>query len=158
MYTSFLLNSINIGDLIQHVKHFETPHSEATNEVKKLRRPPFGINLFLGKFDTQVLTFPEVLNKERLQTLDEMLTHVEKFFDESVDSKKIDKEGNISKETLDGIKSLGLFGLQVPIEYGGLGLNITECARIAEVYAVDLSIGVTLAAHHALGLKVFLKS
>lgn len=110
--------------------------------------------MFLGKFDTNILAFPEVLDKERLQMLDEMLAPVEKFFDESVDSKKIDREGKIPKETLDGVKALGLLGLQVPTKYGGLGLNTTEAARIAEVYAVDLSIGVTLAAHHHLGLKV----
>lgn len=86
--------------------------------------------------------------------LDEMLAPVEKFFDESVDSKKIDKEGKIPKETLDGIKALGLFGQQIPTEYGGLGLNATEFARIAEVYAIDASIGVTLAAHQSIGLKV----
>lgn len=112
--------------------------------------------MFLGKLDTHVLTFPEVLDEERLEMLDQMLAPVEKFFEESVDSKKIDAEGKIPKETLDGIKALGLFGQQIPTDYGGLGLNATEFARLAEVVALDASIGVTLAAHQSIGLKVLL--
>ena len=35
-----------------------------------------------------------------------------------VDSKRIDHEAKIPTETLDGLKELGLFGIQVPEEYG----------------------------------------
>ena len=35
-----------------------------------------------------------------------------------MDSRKIDQEGKIPKETLEKLKSLGLFGMQVPEEYG----------------------------------------
>lgn len=108
----------------------------------------------MGKFDTAVLAFPEVLDKEKLQTLEELFAAVEKFFEESVDSKKIDAEGKIPKETLEGLKALGLFGQQIPTEFGGLGLNATEFARLAEAFAIDASIGVTLAAHQSIGLKV----
>ena len=121
---------------------------------EKLKRIPFGKNLFSGVFDKEVLTFPEVLDKERLQTLDEMVEAVDKFYTEAVDSKKIDVEAKIPKETLDGIKELGLFGQQIPVEYGGLGLNATEFARIAEITALDGSIAVCLAAHQSIGLKV----
>ena len=110
--------------------------------------------MYLGVFDTEVLTFPEVLDKERLETLEEMVVPLEKFFKESVDSKKIDIDAKIPKETLDGLKELGLFGQQIPVEYGGLGLNSTEFARIAEITAPDGSIAVTLAAHQSIGLKV----
>lgn len=37
---------------------------------------------------------------------------------------------------------------------GGLGLNATEFARLAEITALDGSIAVTLAAHQSIGLKV----
>lgn len=35
-----------------------------------------------------------------------------------VDSKRIDHEAKIPPETLNGLKELGLFGIQVPEEYG----------------------------------------
>ncbi len=138
--------------MIQDIKEYKAPQTDTANVVKKLQRPPFGKNLFLGKFDKEVLAFPEVLDKERLQMLDEMVSPVEKFF-EAIDSKKIDAEGKIPKETLDGLKALGLFGQQIPTEYGGLGFNATEFARIAEITAIDSSIAVTLAAHQSIGLK-----
>lgn len=138
--------------MIKDIKEYKAPQTYATNVVKKLQRPPFGKNLFLGKFDNEILAFPEVLDKERLQMLDEMVAPVEKFF-EAIDSKKIDAEGKIPKETLDGLKALGLFGQQIPTEYGGLGFNATEFARIAEITAIDSSVAVTLAAHQSIGLK-----
>ncbi|OWK02395.1 hypothetical protein Celaphus_00010675, partial [Cervus elaphus hippelaphus] len=76
-----------------------------------------------------------------------------KYFLLAVDSRKIDQEGRIPDETLEKLKSLGLFGTQVPEEYGGLGLSNTMYARLGEVIGLDASIAVTLAAHQAIGLK-----
>lgn len=49
------------------------------NEPKK---PSFAKQLFLGRFDTDVLTFPEVLKKEEHETLHEMVNLVEKYFED----------------------------------------------------------------------------
>ncbi|XP_048954499.1 complex I assembly factor ACAD9, mitochondrial isoform X1 [Canis lupus dingo] len=70
-----------------------------------------------------------------------------------VDSERIDREGKIPNETLEKLKNLGLFGMQVPEEYGGLGLSNTMYARLGEIIGLDGSIAVTLAAHQAIGLK-----
>lgn len=130
----------------------DTKSSEPSALKKKTQKAPFAKNLFLGKFDCDVLTYPEVLDKEQLRTLEEMVVPIEKFFSE-VDSKKIDESGHISKEVLDQLKSLGLFGQQIPQEYGGLGLSATEYARLGEITALDGSLAVTLAAHQSIGLK-----
>jgi hypothetical protein len=37
---------------------------------------------------------------------------------------------------------------------GGLGLNATKFARLAEITALDGAVAVTLAAHQSIGLKV----
>ena len=139
---------------MQEIKEYKPPKSAASKDGKKLKRPPFAKNLFLGEFDTHVLAYPEVLEKEQLQTLNAMVEEVDKFFEGSVDSKKIDIDAKIPKETLDGLKQLGLFGQQIPTDYGGLGLNATEFARLGEITALDGSIAVTLAAHQSIGLKV----
>lgn len=73
-----------------------------------------------------------------------------------MDSKKIDVDAKIPEEVLKGLKELGLFGQQVPQEYGGLGLNATEYARLQEIISLDGSIAVTLAAHQTIGYKVWL--
>uniref|UniRef100_A0A0K8RMR8 Putative very-long-chain acyl-coa dehydrogenase n=1 Tax=Ixodes ricinus TaxID=34613 RepID=A0A0K8RMR8_IXORI len=129
---------------------------ELTPTKTKVKKEPFVKNLFVGKFDKSMLVYPEVLNNERLKELESMADAVRKYFDENVDTPKIDREKQIPPEVLEGFKSLGLFGLQVPSDYGGLDLTATEYARICEVTGRDGSIGVTLAAHNSIGLKAIL--
>uniref|UniRef100_A0A8C8SH35 Complex I assembly factor ACAD9, mitochondrial n=1 Tax=Pelusios castaneus TaxID=367368 RepID=A0A8C8SH35_9SAUR len=100
----------------------------------------------------EVFPYPEI-SKDELEEINQFVGPVEKFFNEEVDSKKIDQEAKIPPETLKGLKSLGLFGMQIPEEYGGLGLSNTMYARLGEITSLDGSIAVTLAAHQAIGLK-----
>uniref|UniRef100_A0A672GZ80 Acyl-CoA dehydrogenase family, member 9 n=1 Tax=Salarias fasciatus TaxID=181472 RepID=A0A672GZ80_SALFA len=108
-------------------------------------------DLFLGQVN-QVFPYPEIGNEE-LEELQQFVAPVDKFFTEEVDSARIDQEARIPPETLNGLKELGLFGIMVPEEYGGLGLSNTMYARLAEITSLDGSIAVTLAAHQAIGLK-----
>ena len=56
---------------------------------------------------------------------------------------------------MQGLKDLGAFGLQVPVEYEGLGLTNTQYARLVEIVGShDLGIGITLGAHQV-GLFIF---
>uniref|UniRef100_A0A8D0VCC0 Complex I assembly factor ACAD9, mitochondrial n=1 Tax=Sus scrofa TaxID=9823 RepID=A0A8D0VCC0_PIG len=113
----------------------------------------FAKELFLGRIEKkEVFPFPEV-SQDELNEINQFVGPVEKFFTEEVDSQKIDREGKIPNETLEKLKSLGLFGMQVPEEYGGLGLSSTMYARLCEIISLDSSIAVTLAAHQAIGLK-----
>lgn len=110
-------------------------------------------DLFLGNIaKKEVFPYPEISNEE-LDELNQLVAPVEKFFSEDVDSKKIDEEAKIPPETMSGLKELGLFGMQVPEEYGGLGLSNTMYARLGEIISLDAAIAVTLAAHQAIGLK-----
>lgn len=55
---------------------------------------------------------------------------------------------------LQGLKDLGAFGLQVPVELGGLGLTNTQYARLTEIVGShDLGIGITIGAHQSIGFK-----
>ncbi|XP_041639172.1 complex I assembly factor ACAD9, mitochondrial [Cheilinus undulatus] len=117
------------------------------------RNLAYAKDLFLGQVNkAEVFPYPEVGNEEA-DEINQLVAPVEKFFTEEVDSAKIDREAQIPPETLDGLKELGLFGIMVPEEYGGLGLSNTMYARLAEIISLDGSIAVTLAAHQAIGLK-----
>ncbi|GAB6029896.1 hypothetical protein CHUAL_005596 [Chamberlinius hualienensis] len=120
---------------------------------RKIQRQPFVKNLFLGIYDENVLTYPEVLDRQQLATLEEMVIPVERFFLEEVDGYKIERDGAISQDIVNKLKELGLFGLQIPVEYGGLGLSSTEYARLTEVLALNGSIAVMLGGHQSIGLK-----
>ncbi|NWY33496.1 ACAD9 dehydrogenase, partial [Pheucticus melanocephalus] len=133
------------------------PQPRAGPSARGLRtaapRRAFAKELFLGTLrKEEVFPYPEISNEE-LAEINQFVEPVEKFFNEEVDSKKIDQDAKIPPETLQGLKDLGLFGMQIPEEYGGLGLSNTMYARLGEITSLDGSIAVTLAAHQAIGLK-----
>jgi len=103
-----------------------------------------------------IFPYPEPSATE-VDNLNLMLDSVRKFFAASVDSVKIDREANIPKEVLEGLKALGLFGLAIPEEHGGLALSSTGYARVMqEVSGLDTSVAVTIGAHQSIGLKALL--
>jgi len=46
------------------------------------KKNSFAKEILLGRFDTDILTFPEALDKERFDTLNEMVAPVERFYRE----------------------------------------------------------------------------
>lgn len=55
---------------------------------------------------------------------------------------------------MNGLKEQGAFGIQVPVEFGGLGLTNTQAARLFEVVSAhDLAISICTGAHQSIGFK-----
>jgi acyl-CoA dehydrogenase family protein 9 len=103
--------------------------------------------------EDMIFPYPEMPAEDRENTA-MILDSVRRFFGEKVDSAKIDREHEIPAEVLTGLKALGLFGLQVPTEYDGIGLSATAYARVMqEVGGLDPAVAVTLGAHQSIGLK-----
>lgn len=70
------------------------------------------------------------------------------------DPAKNDVLEKVDEKSLAGLWELGAFGLQVPQDLGGLGLNNTQYARLVEIVgAHDLGVGITLGAHQSIGFK-----
>lgn len=60
----------------------------------------------------------------------------------------------VPDDVMKGLKEQGAFGIQVPIEFGGLGLTNTQAARLFEIITGhDLGISVCIAAHQSIGFK-----
>jgi very long chain acyl-CoA dehydrogenase len=60
----------------------------------------------------------------------------------------------IPDDVMNGLKEQGAFGIQVPVELGGLGLTNTQAARLFEIVgAHDLGISVCMGAHQSIGFK-----
>ncbi|XP_069034414.1 complex I assembly factor ACAD9, mitochondrial isoform X1 [Embiotoca jacksoni] len=130
--------------------HLQPPRRSIKTHSRHLA---YAKDLFLGQVNkAEVFPYPEI-GKEELDEIKQLVAPVERFFNEEVDSARIDRDAQIPPETLNGLKELGLFGIMVPEEYGGLGLSNTMYARLAEIISLDGSIAVTLAAHQAIGLK-----
>ncbi|XP_061664911.1 very long-chain specific acyl-CoA dehydrogenase, mitochondrial [Syngnathoides biaculeatus] len=115
----------------------------------------FAVNIFKGQIATsQVFPYPSVLNEEQEQFLRELVPPVGKFFEEVNDPAKNDALEKVEDHTMEGLKEMGAFGLQVPVDLGGLGLSNTQYARLVEIVGThDLGVGITLGAHQSIGFK-----
>ncbi|MCS6960995.1 MAG: acyl-CoA dehydrogenase family protein [Deltaproteobacteria bacterium] len=68
--------------------------------------------------------------------------------------RQFDQNAEFSKDFFDGIKQLGLFGLIIPEEYGGLGLTSWGYSKIIETVTwFDPATAVMLGAHSSIGLR-----
>lgn len=153
IFQSRVFSNVDYANETQVTKATRGQDIERLKDAEKpVKNIPFVKELFLGRFDKEMLVFPE-LPKEDYDHLNELVAPIERFFDEAVDSKQIDIDGKIPDEILKHLGELGLFGMQIPHEYGGLALDATEFARLAEITALDGSIAVTLAGHGSIGLK-----
>uniref|UniRef100_A0A8C7A4E7 Very long-chain specific acyl-CoA dehydrogenase, mitochondrial n=1 Tax=Neovison vison TaxID=452646 RepID=A0A8C7A4E7_NEOVI len=115
----------------------------------------FAVGMFKGQLTTdQVFPYPSVLNEEQTQFLKELVGPVSRFFEEVNDAAKNDMMEKVEETTMQGLKELGAFGLQVPSELGGVGLCNTQYARLVEIVGThDLGVGITLGAHQSIGFK-----
>jgi len=114
------------------------------------------MNLFLGSSNVeQVFPFPDALTADQRETLTLLVDPTKKFFEEQNDPALNDRLADVPEETLQGLRDLGAFGLQVPQELDGVGLNNTQYARLVEIVgSYDLGIGIVLGAHQSIGFKV----
>lgn len=77
------------------------------------------------------------------------------FAQEVNDAAKNDQNASVDEKLANALWELGGFALQVPTEYGGLGLTNTQYSRIVEICGYyDLGIGIMLGAHQSIGFKV----
>jgi len=120
----------------------------------------FVMGMYTGSANLgQVFPFPEVLNEEQTEFLESMVDPVEKFMAEENNAMANDALEDVEPDTLQGLKEMGAFGLQVPEELDGIGLTNTQYARMVEVVGkYDLGVGIYLGAHQSIGFKGILLS
>src|SRR5436305_2714380 len=113
----------------------------------------FGKALFFGEIlEDQLFPYPE-MEREEKETVRSLVEAVSRYL-ATIDGAKLDRAGEMPADLLQNMRELGLFGLIVPQEYGGLGLGNTGYARVMEeVAGCDGSIAVTGGAHPSSGLQ-----
>jgi acyl-CoA dehydrogenase family protein 9 len=66
----------------------------------------------------------------------------------------LDAEGVIPPEAMDRLKQIGFFGLNIPVEYGGSGLDLWQYLQVVEeIISRNMSLGFTALAHLSIGIK-----
>ena len=87
----------------------------------------------------------------------EMVNAVNKFCEESVDGEKMDAEASIPEDLIQGLAALGLCGMAVEEQFGGLQLDYSLYSRVfAEVASFDGSVATMLGAHQSIGYRALL--
>ncbi len=111
-------------------------------------------NLFFGEIEEQnVFPYPSFTPEQR-ELAKEFINGFNKFAHEKLNSKKIDEEGVIPPEIYAGLGELGLYGMAVPEEFGGLNLDYSLYSRIfAQVCEYDGSLAVMIGGHQSIGYK-----
>ncbi len=67
---------------------------------------------------------------------------------------KLEQSSRVPDELMRQLKELGLFGISIPAEYGGLGLNLSDYLYIVSVMAEeDMSLAIVPLAHLSIGMK-----
>uniref|UniRef100_A0A4W2EHG4 Very long-chain specific acyl-CoA dehydrogenase, mitochondrial n=1 Tax=Bos indicus x Bos taurus TaxID=30522 RepID=A0A4W2EHG4_BOBOX len=139
------------------VDQSDSQPSEASTREKRANSvsKSFAVGTFKGQLTTdQVFPYPSVLNEDQTQFLKELVGPVTRFFEEVNDAAKNDMLERVEETTMQGLKELGAFGLQVPNELGGVGLCNTQYARLVEIVGMyDLGVGIVLGAHQSIGFK-----
>jgi alkylation response protein AidB-like acyl-CoA dehydrogenase len=112
-----------------------------------------GKSLFFGEIlEDQLFPYPE-MPREQAELVAPICESIDKFM-ATIDIRKLDRSGEMPNEVVQSLREIGLFGLIVPEEHGGLGLSNTGYARVMqEVAGWDGSIAVTLGAHSSIGFK-----
>lgn len=112
-------------------------------------------SLFLGSIlEESLFPFPGIPEAEA-ETVNIIVDSIEKFMSQQFESfRKWDREGEFPKEYLQSLKEMGLFGLIIPEEFGGIGLSSRAYARVLQQTSrYDASTSVTIGAHSSIGMK-----
>ena len=118
----------------------------------------FMASIFMGDLDVSMCyPFPDQEAEDK-EIGDAWVTKVDAWCTENIDGEEIDRTGELPASVLRGMADLGLFGIKIPTEYGGLGLSQTNYMRILTTVAKHCGSTVaTLSAHQSIGVPQPLK-
>ncbi|XP_065295952.1 very long-chain specific acyl-CoA dehydrogenase, mitochondrial-like isoform X3 [Dermacentor albipictus] len=134
----------------------DSGHAPASGQrqrtFKKVESNSFLVNLFMGEANlTQIFPFPDVLTADQTETLGMLLDPLNRFLTEVNNADANDANECIADETMQALKAMGGFGMQVPPELGGIGATNCQTARLSETIGqYDLALGITLGAHQSI--------
>jgi acyl-CoA dehydrogenase family protein 9 len=112
-------------------------------------------NLMAGRIlEEQLFPYPALRDKDR-EVLGMMVDAIDQFLGpRHQDFKRWDREAEQPAEFIQGLRELGLFGLIIPEEHGGIGLSNAGYARVlSQTSSHDSSVSLTIGAHSSIGMK-----
>jgi alkylation response protein AidB-like acyl-CoA dehydrogenase len=130
--------------------------AEAARE-EQWTAPSFVRDLFLGKLRMDLIHPYPLQDPAEAERARPFIEQLQRLLG-TVDSDRIDREGEIPSAIVQGLKDIGAFGIKIPREYGGLGLSQLSYMKAIElVSSIDGSITALLSAHQSIGVPQPLK-
>ncbi len=114
-------------------------------------------SLFYGEVEeSSVFPFPG-FNEDQKALAIEMTDAVKKYAEANINAAKFDMDEVIPSQVLQDLAGMGLFGLAVKEEHGGLGLDYHLYARVfSELAGFDGATTTTLGAHQSIGYRALI--
>jgi len=134
--------------LLQDAERMLGPEPEEMGFVK---------NLFWGRLREElVFPYPQA-SPEETARCDQLLAALDDYLRNEHPAVQIDQEEEVPQWVLDRLFDLGVMGMTIPREYGGLGLGITSYNRVLErIGATCASTAVVVSAHQSIGCKAIM--
>ena len=133
----------------------------ATTPADSLRRDQSAAKkLFVGEIlEENLFPYPSIRARDR-EILGTVVEAIDGFLDgKEQDFKHWDRDAHQPEEFIQGLRDMGLFGLIIPEEHGGLGLSNGAYARVlTQTSSHDASVSLTIGAHSSIGMKGILLS
>ena len=110
--------------------------------------------MFWGNLRTD-LVFPyPIPEAKETAACDQLLARLDDYLDNEHPAIQIDQEQEIPRWVIDRLFELGVMGMTIPKEFGGLGLGITSYNRVLERIGYSCgSTAVLVSAHQSIGCK-----
>lgn len=111
--------------------------------------------LFFGNIlEEQLFPYPQIRARDR-EMLGAMTDAIDQFLaDKAADLRQYDRDAGQPEDFIQALRDLGLFGLIIPEEHGGLELSNGAYARVlAQTSSHDSSVSLTIGAHSSIGMK-----
>jgi acyl-CoA dehydrogenase family protein 9 len=112
-------------------------------------------NLFWGNIKEEFyFPFPNVIEPREQAECDQLLAKLEDYLRHEHPSIAIDQEQEIPRWVIDRLFKMGVLGMTIPREFGGMGMGITSYNRVLEKIGMYCgSTAVMVSAHQSIGCK-----
>ena len=115
-------------------------------------RPSFAKGLYLGRFDVSLI-HPHPRGAAEDVERGEAFLATLRAVCERLDGERIEREDRIPDDYVAALSEIGVFGMKIPQQYGGLGLTMAYYGKaLMMLGSVHASIGALVSAHQSIGV------
>jgi alkylation response protein AidB-like acyl-CoA dehydrogenase len=151
-----------MSSLLKSLKNVSAKDAKMIADAETMLGPEpsqmgFAKNLFWGRFrEDLIFPYPKESRREK-EKCDALLEELEAYLRDEHPSVLIDQEERMPEWCLDRLFEIGVMGMTVPEEYGGLGLGVTSYNRALQLIGRYCgSTGVIVSAHQSIGCKAIM--